>query len=91
MCTDINVNSGQCMPPVCRCLQRPEEGIGLPGAEDTGVCEALDMGDGSKLEFLCKSSRHSLQLNSHSASLLVHFGLIVFTVSSGIMWIYYIN
>jgi hypothetical protein len=81
------------MPTVCRYLQRPEEGIGLPGGEDTGVFEPLDMSGASKLEFLCKSIRHSSQLNYHSspASLLVHFGLIVFAVPSGIMLVYSIN
>jgi hypothetical protein len=33
----------------CRCLRRPEEGIGIPGSEGvTAGCELSSMGDGNQ-------------------------------------------
>lgn len=39
----INVSVCVCTPRVCRCLQRPEEGMQFPGAGVRGSCELPDV------------------------------------------------
>lgn len=33
-----------CVPCVCKCLHRPEDGTGCPGTEVRGGCKAFNVG-----------------------------------------------
>lgn len=47
-----------CLPlytSVCRCLQRLEEHVRSPGADDTGSCEPPKVSAGNRTQVLCKT------------------------------------